>query len=635
VSNVPQYLGGREDRQWRPIRFLTFALIVILAFGVLGSRIFYLQVVDGRHLAAQAQTNRTVVQAIPATRGLIYDRSGRPLVSNVASFSIKIRPADLPLSRRDEVVQRLGVLLGIDPAGINEAIDLNPGSNFDLVRIAQDVPETTARIVAESPDELPGVQVVVETRRAYANGPLFSQVVGYTGPINADQLADHKDDGYLPDDLLGKAGLEKTFEDVLRGTYGSELVERDATGRKLQVLSTIQDAVPGASLKLTIDTKQQKYATKALQWAMKTVGFKRGVVIAMNPQTGEIVALVSLPTYDNNLFAKGISNADFGKLANNKDQPLLNHAVQAWYAPGSTYKLVTGTGALADGKITAQTRVQTHASLRLGNTTFYEWNHRGWGACNIDCGFGHSSDTFFYQLAGMLGVDRLGYWAKQYGFGARSGIDLPGEVKGIVPTNTWKMDAMGQPVFPGETYQAGIGQGYDAVTPIQLINAYAALANGGKLYRPQLVREVIGPDGDVIQPFKPDLIRKLPLDSAVLKDMREAARSVVTLRHTYNLVDLPIRVAGKSGTAEFGVRDKQGRLPYSSWFVGFVPKNAKNGSFSRSDSNLVVLAFAYDSRTKGNVGTEIVKYFLQLHYGIKEDFRNFDLLERGNFYDSN
>ena len=286
MSQVPHYVGGHQDRQRRPIRFLTFALIVILAFGVLGSRIFYLQVVEGRHLAAQAQTNRTVVQAIPATRGLIYDRSGRPLVSNVASFSIKIRPADLPLSRRDEVVQRLAVLLGIDPTGINEAIDLNPGSNFDLVRIAQDVPETTARIVAESPDELPGVQVVVETRRAYSNGPLFSQVVGYTGPINADQLADRKDDGYLPDDLLGKAGLEKTFEDVLRGTYGSELVERDATGRKLQVLSTMQDAIPGASLKLTIDTKQQKYATKALQWAMKTVGFKRGVVIVMNPQTG-------------------------------------------------------------------------------------------------------------------------------------------------------------------------------------------------------------------------------------------------------------------------------------------------------------------------------------------------------------
>jgi len=636
VSGAPPYLGGgHQERQRRPIRFLTFALIVILAFGVLGSRIFYLQVVDGRHLAAQAETNRTVLQAIPATRGLIYDRSGRPLVSNVASFSIKIRPVDLPLSRRDEVVQRLGVLLGIDPAGINEAIDLNPGSNFDLVRIAQDVPEATARIVAESPDELPGVQVVVETRRAYANGPLFSQVVGYTGPINADQLADRKDDGYLPDDLLGKAGLEKTFEDVLRGTYGSELVERDATGRKVQVLSTIQDAIPGASLKLTIDTKQQKYATKALQWAMKTVGFKRGVVIAMNPQTGEILALVSLPTYDNNLFAKGISNKDFGKLANNKDQPLLNHAVQAWYAPGSTYKLVTGTGVLADGKITAHTRVPTYASLRLGSTTFYEWNHRGWGACNIDCGFGHSSDTFFYQMAAKLGIDRLGYWAKQYGFGARSGIDLPGEVKGIVPTNNWKMDAMGQPIFPGETYQAGIGQGYDAVTPIQLINAYAALANGGKVYRPQLVREVIGPDGDVIQPFKPDLIRKLPLDSDVLKEMRQAARSVVTLRHTYNLVDLPIRVAGKSGTAEFGTRDKQGRLPYSSWFVGFVPKNAKSGSFTRSDSNLVVLAFAYDSRTKGNVGTEIVKYFLQLHYGIKEDFRNFDLLERGNFYDSN
>jgi penicillin-binding protein 2 len=633
---VGDYLVSKPDRDRRPIRFLAFGLIVILAFTILGSRVFYLQVVEGPVLAAQVATaNWTVAQAVPAPRGLIYDRSGRPLVSNVPSFSIKVRPSDLPMDRRDEIVTRLASLLSMDPAEINETIDLNPGSGFDLVRVAQDVPESTARLVAESPRDLPGVQVVVESSRQYANGPLFSQLIGYTGPISPDRLPDLKEVGYLPDDLLGKAGVEAVYETELRGTYGQELVERDATGRKIQVLSTLNELVPGASLTLTVDMKAQKNATKALQWAMKSVGFKRGVVIAMNPQTGEVLALVSLPTYDNNLFSGGISNKDFGKLVNNKDQPLLNHAVQAHYAPGSTYKLVAGTGALADGEITPTTRLLTRPWLTLGNTRFYEWNRRGWGLCDIDCGFGHSSDTFFYQLAGRLGIDRLGYWAKQYGFGAPTGIDLPNEVSGIVPTNAWKMDLKGEPIFPGETYQAGIGQGYDAVTPIQLINAYAALANGGKLYEPQIVREIVGPDGTVIRPFERQLIRELPLDKGVLREMREASRSVVTLRHTYNLVDLPIRVAGKSGTAEFGTRDRQGRLPYSSWFVGFVPKNAKTGNFRAADSNLVVLAFAYDSRTKGNVATEIVKYYFQLHYGIKEDFRNFDLLERGNFYQGN
>src|SRR5258705_6304118 len=228
----------------------------------------------------------------------------------------------------------------------------------------------------------------------------------------------------------------------------------------------------------------------------------------------------------------------------------------------------------------------------------------------------------------MLGIDRLAYWAKDYGFGAKTGIDLPGEVGGIVPSNDWKPQNLGERIFPGEVYQAGDGQGYDVVTPIQLINAYAALANGGKLYQPQLVREVVGPDGTIVRPFAPILLHKLHAPKSVLKTMRLAARSVVTLRHTYNLVDLPIVVAGKSGTAEFGTRDKQGRLPFHSWFVGFTPKDppkrpgAPDGliAIAKGDSQLVVLAFAYDSRTKGNVGTEIVKYYLQLHYGIKHDY---------------
>ncbi|MFL5673420.1 MAG: penicillin-binding protein 2 [Chloroflexota bacterium] len=627
-----------DDRP-KPIRslsrFLAFGLIVILAASGLTARLLYLQIVDGTRLATLTPTNRTVLEPVVSPRGLIYDRNGRTLVTNVATFVVKLRPADLPIDQRPAVVDRLAALLGMPAADINGTIDGNPGSTFELVRIADDVNASTARVISESGSDLPGVEVAVEARRRYADGPLMSQLLGYTGPISGDQLSKLKSAGYLPDDLVGKAGIEAEYETELRGTYGTDAVEVDGSGRRAQVVRSVTDARPGDSLSLTIDTTEQTNAQKALKWAMKEVGIKRGVVIAMNPQTGEILALVSLPTYDNNVFARGISNDAFKKLLDDPDKPLTNHAIQAHYPPGSTYKLVAGTGALADKRITDKTKVHTRGYLTLGSTRFYDWNHIGFGACNIYCGFGHSSDTFFFQMAGKLGIDRLAYWAKQYGFGQPTGIDLPGEVPGIVPSNQWKQDALGDKIFPGETYQAGIGQGYDVVTPIQLINAYAALANGGTLYKPQIVRDIVGADGTVVRPFKPEVIHKMSVPPNVLRIMRNAARSTVTLRHTYNLVELPVKVAGKSGTAEFGTRDSKGRLPFHSWFVGFVPGDPKHGSFDSTDSGLVVLAFAYDSRTKGNVATEIVKYFLQLHFGIKKDYRLPNLLQRGNFYQSN
>jgi len=629
------YLIPKPDRDRRPLRFLAFGFAMIVVFSLLTVRLAFLQISSGPALAAQAQSQSTADVAIPAPRGLIYDRAGNLLVANVATWAVRIRPADLPYGRRDEVARRLGGLLGLEPTDILTTLDTATGSRFDAVRIAQDVPEETARLVAESSDELPGVKVAVETRREYPDGPLLSHILGYTAPIDGATLARLKPAGYLPDDLMGKAGVEATFEEALRGTYGKELVERDATGKDVQVLRKLQEAVPGASLTLTIDKKIQQEATQALKWGMKAAGLKRGVFIVMNPQTGEVLALVSLPAYDNNLFARGISNKEFAALLKNKDKPLTNHAVQAHYPPGSTYKLVAGTGGIQDKKITPATKIRTKGYLLVGSTRFYDWNRRGFGLCDINCGFGHSSDSYFFQVAGMLGADRLAYWSHMYGFGQPTGIDLPGEARGIVPSNRWKIDALGQPMFLGEVYQAGIGQGYDVVTPIQLINAYTALANGGKLFRPQLVREIVGPDGKVVQAFKPDLIRKLPVSQKTLRAMRLAARSTVTLRHTYNLVDMPVKVAGKSGTAEFGTRDRKGRLPFHSWFVGFVPKDPYKADFTKPDSQLAFLAFAYDSRTKGNAGTEIAKAFLQLHFNIKKDYLNRDLLQRGNHYQSN
>lgn len=641
-GGAPTHLDGRPDDQRSPIRFVAFGLAVVLAASVLIARLFTLQVASGGRYTTLAEGNRTTDEAVRSTRGVIYDRNGVPLVTNAPAYSVKVRPADLPESRRPEVVRRLAELLGLEAADINVAIDSNPGSRFDLVRIASDVNPNVANFISESRLDLPGVEVVVESRRDYVTGPLLSQVIGYSSPISALQLQELKSAGYLPDDLIGATGVEAQYETELRGTYGLQTVEKDASGRKLQVLQTISEPVAGSSLELTIDAQDQRWAEQALRWGISEAGLKRGVVIVMNPQTGEILALVSLPTYDDNLFARGIDNADYQALLDDPDKPLTNHAIGAHYPPGSTYKLVTGTGGLADGELTPTTKLTTQSYLTLGSTKFYEWNRRGWGACNIMCGFGHSSDTFFFQVAAMLGIDRLAYWANQFGFGRETGIDLPGEVAGTVPSNQWKLETLGTEIYPGEVYHAGIGQGYDVVTPIQMINAYAALANGGTLYEPRVVRNILDADGNVVRAFAPTVLHELDVDDGVLATMRKAARNVVLIRHTYNLVDLPIVIAGKSGTAEFGTRDAEGRLPFHSWFVAFVPKSAAitasdptgMKAVSGTDSELAVLAFAYDSGTKGNVATEIVKYFLQLHYGIDEDYRNFDLLERGNFYQS-
>jgi penicillin-binding protein 2 len=629
---APLILDERPTRERQLIRFVVFGLAVLIGVGGLTSRLVYLQLVRGQTSQAQAVQSRTVKQAVPSTRGVIYDRNGRLLVSNQPSFAIKVRPADLPFSERDTVVARLSALLGIDAADINMTIDANPGSSFDLVRIAQDVPIATANIIAEEHLVLPGVEVVVESKRHYVDGPLMSQVIGYTGPIDADTLKALKDRGYLPDDLIGRGGVESSYETQLRGVYGAQTVALDATGRRLQVLSTDSAAQPGDSLTLTIDTREQHLAQQAVEWAMQKAGLKRGVMIVMNPQTGEILAMVTLPTYDNNKFAQGISRKDFQAILQNPDHPLLNHAINEQFPPGSTYKLVTGLGALTDGKLGPTELIQTHPFIQLGPDKFWDWNRAGFGPLNILGGFADSSDTFFFQVAQRLGIDRLAYWARQLGFGAPTGIDLPGEVPGIVPDQKWKQDTFGQEIFPGEVLQAGIGQGYDTATPLQVLNAYAALANGGRLLQPQVVREIVDADGNVVRAFQPKLIRKLPITATNLQIMRLGARQVVTSRHTYNLVDLPIVVAGKTGTAEFGIKDAQGRLPFHNWFVAFVPKH---GDVSKPDSELAVIGFNYDANTVGNTATEMVKYYLQLHFKLKVDLRLDALMQRGNFYGGN
>jgi penicillin-binding protein 2 len=302
--------------------------------------------------------------------------------------------------------------------------------------------------------------------------------------------------------------------------------------------------------------------------------------------------------------------------------------------------MITAIAALSDKRLTPQTLLHTAGYLELFGQKFRDWNGVGFGMCNLQCAFEHSSDTYFYQAAAKVGIDRLSFWAHQFGLGQPTGVDLPTEASGIIPSSQWKLETFGEPIYPGDVYQAGIGQGFDAVSPLQLLNAYCAVVNGGTLYSPRVVHDILGPDGQVVQAFTPEILRKIKVDPNILRTMRINARHVPLSGHTYNLSRLPIIVAGKTGTAEFGVHKAGQPLSYHEWFVGFVPKNPwKTASdpgglkaIARPDSNLAFIAFSYAADTAGNVSTEISKYFLQLYFGIKHDYRLPHLLDRNAIY---
>jgi penicillin-binding protein 2 len=619
---------GRLDLPRSRARFIAFGVAAALMFAVLGGRLFQLQVVSGDQYAAQAAATRTVHVPLRSARGLVFDREGRPVVVNVPSWTVKVRPADLPKDGAVPILRRVGELTGTKPATLRARLAAFQGSPFELVPIARGVSRRAALLIGEESQSLPGVVVEVDPVRQYLNekgrvdGTLLSHVLGYVGPINAGEFADLEDDGYLRDDLIGRAGIEATFEEQLRGRYGSELVERDAQGRPGKTIRTETEPKAGANLMLTIDARMQRIATKSLRWGMRAAGLDQGVTVVMNPHTGEILAMVSLPAYDNNKFATGISTKDYGVYLNDPAKPLRNHAIADIFPPGSTFKLVTGLAALEEGVTTPTRPWQTYGCYQIPDAPkgqcLFDWNHAGFGAVNLVQAYALSSDTFFYQMAVALGVDRLGDWAHELGFGEKSGIQLPGEAEGIIASREWARSQGREDVFTGELAQAGIGQNVVAVTPLQLLNAYCAVANGGRLMRPMIVRGETDADGKLKKEYKPQLIRRLSASRENMHTMRIGAREVITTGHAYNIRDLHLHgaLSGKTGTAEFGTPGKNGVLPFHSWFVAYLPSKA-----GATDADLAVLTFSYSAIVPGNVSLEVVKYFLQQWYGLHQDLR--------------
>ena len=619
---------GRVDLHRSRGRFIAFAVAAALLLGALGGRLFQLQVVSGDVYAERAAADRTVEVPIPAPRGLIFDRAGRPIAVSVPSWTVKVRPADLPATERSRVVARVAELTGADRAALGARLDAFSGSPFDLVPIQRGVSREAALLIGEEAEDLPGVVITVEPIRQYLDetgkpgGQLLSHVVGYTGPIDREELDALEVDGYLRDDVSGKAGVESSFEDALRGTYGAQLVERDASGRQLKVIETIREPIAGTNLMLTIDADVQRLATQALTWGMDVADVSQGVTVVMNPQTGEILAMVSLPAYDNNKFADGISTEDFSVYLTDPDRPLRNHAISDIYPPGSTYKLVTGIAAMEEGVTTPDRLWPTYGCYQIPGAPkgecLYDWNRQGFGPLAMVDAFAKSSDTFFYQMAVETGIDPLAAWADELGFGRLSGIRLPSEEEGIIASTEWARQQGRSGVFTGELAQAGIGQNVIAVTPLQILNAYAAVANGGSLMRPMIVRGETDASGELVESYEPEVLHEIAADEATLRTMRVGAREVITSGHAYNIRDLelPGALSGKTGTAEFGELTAEGTLPFHSWFVAYLPSAA-----GATDAELAIVSFNYSAVVPGNVSAEVVKYFLQLYYELDVDLR--------------
>ncbi|OLE76482.1 MAG: penicillin-binding protein 2 [Chloroflexi bacterium 13_1_20CM_2_70_9] len=566
-------------------RFAAVGLGIVLVFGGLTARLYDLQIVRGDYYGALSQQNRILRLPVRAERGSVTDRNGRPLVVNIPGFEVSIIPVDLPRARESELASRLGALLGLPTEAVQGAITAQRQRNpYEPVRVSPTpVPREIAVAVSERGELFPGVRVEPGSIRFYQDGELYAPVIGYTGPVTEGELDDLREKGYLLDDDIGRTGLEATYEKYLRGTYGWREVERDAAQREIKTLALRAPTV-GNTVVLTIDDRLQKLLDGELRKGVLEDRFTQGVGIALNPQNGDILAMVSIPGYDNNAFARGISAKEIAALNADDRHPLVNKATSDIYPPGSTFKLVTGLSALSEGTANRDTTVNVSAmSFSVSGTPFYDW--RAHGTLNFVTGFAHSSDIYFYTLAAGtpfapsvrgVGPDAIAKYGRMLGFGAPTGIDIPNEASGIMPDPQWKQRTFDEPWSIGNTYHEAIGQGYVAVTPLQLLNAYASVANGGTLWRPHLFKEARDVSGTVVATATPTPIRKLDITAENLRLLRESARRVVTIGHAY-MPNPKLPIAGKTGTAEFGAsggHDSAGRNIYGfhNWFVSFVPK---------------------------------------------------------------
>ena len=556
--------------------------LVILMFGILIIQLINLQVIKGEQYREQAEINALREIPIPANRGLVYDRNGTLLVQNTARFSATIIPGDLPEGDEAATYRMISGVIGLPAseieARVTEGIEIQ--GEFNPTVIKSDLDREVALTLIELEPHVPGLSVQVEPSRNYLTGDLLSHIVGYIGPISAEEYERLADEGYLYQDFLGKSGVELSYEEVLRGKAGKKLVEVDAAGRELRVISE-RRPIDGTNLVLTIDLDLQAAVQEIL--AEYSTDSDNAAAAVIDVKTGELLSMVSLPTFDGNIFSGPISEDALAELIESPGKPLVNHAISDRYAPGSTFKTIVGSAALQEGIASTSTTIVSRGYINVENE--FDPNvvyvYRDWaplGVLDFYDGIAMSSNVYFYYLAGGfadegfrgLGADKVAEYARAFGLGSPTGIDIAGESEGLVPDPDWKQKTVGDTWTIGDTYNFGIGQGYVATTPIQMLRAITAIANGGTLVTPHVVAEYQDSLGNTLEALA-GATSAVPVDAANLNIVGQGMRQSVTSGVARNASVSGVSVAGKTGTAEFGAARDDGTYETHGWFVGYAP----------------------------------------------------------------
>ena len=592
MAILPPLLSSQKNTRTvgRGVQSTFVILFTLLMLSGIGARLVYLQIVQGEKHRQRAESNRVRIIPKQPERGNIFDRHGKLLASTRYPRSVYLWPMAHRKSSWSVVGPRLAQILEIPQAEIEKTLQQSAVNPSSLIRIARNLNEAQVTALREYENELPGVEINTEAVRYYPHGKDLAHVLGYTREITAEQLEKKKAQGYRLGDVMGQMGIEKAYEKLLRGEWGGQQIEVDGSGRPLRVLGTKQ-AKSGNDLHLTIDLEMQIAAEKAL-------GNRNGAIVAIDPKNGAILAMVSHPGFDPNIFSKQkLSQKDWESLQGS-EHPLVNRAISA-FPPASTFKIVTTTAALESGQFSPDTVLQTYGSLTIGGTRFGEWNHAGFGPLGFVGALQWSSDTFFYQIGKRVGGPTLISWTRKYGFGQKTGFEFTTEeAKGLVPDENWKQKVWKRDWTVGDTINMSIGQGALQTTPLQVAVMFAVPANGGYRVQPHLLK-----DHEEAKSWR----ESLNLKPTTVNVLRAGLRKVVS-EGTGKVLNTPTLppVAGKSGTAE-------------AWRRGVKENHAWFGAYAPADKpEILVVAFAeHSGGGGGSVAAPMILAVMEKHFARK------------------
>lgn len=591
VYEVGEYAADGHrfvDSSFSTKKMLGFFALVVLLFGALLSRVFYLQIIHGTEYRNRAQSNSERILPIEADRGIIYDRNGIALTKNVPRFSLALVPQDLPRDEEEytSIVNALAEITEQEAEDIRILIDKYGSYSYESIVIQEDLDYETALNIHIAAAGLPGIHIQRGSKRLYVqqleDDPdsslrTMSHILGYEGKLSPEELDDLYKEGYLPSDDIGKTGVEKTYETLLRGKYGNKRIEVNALGREQAALAEYAPS-PGHHVRLSIDAHMQSALetivaeSLRLRRAQNVSIATKASAIVMNPNSGQILAMVSYPAFDNNDFAGGITQRRYNGYLEDEDRPLFHRTIGGTYPSGSTIKPVISAAALQEGIIEPTTSFLSSGGIQIGPWFFPDWKAGGHGSTNVRKAIAESVNTFYYLIGGGkdefvgLGVDRIASYIERFGFAQRLGIDLPGEAAGFIPSKAWKLDVKGEGWYVGDTYNLSIGQGDLLVTPLQVASMTASIANRGTLYKPHVVAATIDPITEEERNVSPEIIRRDVVATRHIDTVRLGMRDCVLYGSCRRLGSLPFAAAGKTGTAQWNNTKEN-----HAWFTSFAP----------------------------------------------------------------